>query len=59
MSLRLRVKKLIKQRRLNNERSFFIIAESLEQEVHEINKIKSEFKGADSLLMITVFKLYE
>ena len=59
MSLRIRVKKLVKQKLLSNKRSFFIIAQSLEQEAQEIAKIKSEFKGDDSLLMITVFKLYD
>lgn len=59
MSLRLRVKKLVRQRRLSHKRSFFIIAQSKEQEEEDIAKIKSEFKGDDSLLIITVFKLYD
>lgn len=59
MSLRLRVKKLIKNRRIRSKRTFFIIAESFEQEEQEITKIKSEFIGDQSLLIITVFKLYE
>ncbi len=59
MSLRARVQKLIDRRAQSMRRNFFIIAESKEKEDFEINRIKSEFVGDFSLLMITVFKLYE
>lgn len=59
MSLRLRVQKLIDQQRMESRESYFVIAQSKEQEVEEVNKIKAAFRFDESLLMITVFKLYD
>lgn len=59
MSLRSRIQKLIDNQRAASKESYFIIAQSKEQEIEEINKIKSNFDFDESLLMITVFKLYD
>ena len=59
MSLRNRVNKLIENRKSSQKRNFFIIAQSKEQELRDIQKIQDEFKGDLSLLLITVFRIYE
>ncbi len=59
MSLRLRVKKLIERRQLSLKKSVFIIAQSKEQEERDIKREQEAFVGDKSLLMITVFRIYE
>lgn len=59
MSLRMRVKKLVDNRRLASKQTFFIIAQSKESEDEQVAKIKMEAATDDSNLLITVFKLYD
>ena len=59
MNLRLRVQKLIDNQRSASKESYLVIAQSKEEEIEKVNEIKSNFKFDESLLMITVFKLYD
>ena len=59
MSLRMRVKRLVENKRLASKETYFIIAESLQSEEEQIARIKLETRTEESNLLITVFKLYD
>ena len=59
MSLRARVNKLIENRQAALIKNVFIIGTSKQQEEEEIAVAKNNFTGDLSLLMITVFRIYE
>ena len=59
MSLRMRVKKLVENRRMASKKTYFIIAETKESEDAQVAAIKLEAQTDDANLLITVFKLYD
>jgi len=59
MSLLRRINKLLEKQSFAKKKTYFIIATSKEEEKMKVGKIKANFNGNESLLMITVFKLYD
>jgi len=58
MSLRMRVRKLVENRRMASKKNYFIIATSLESEEEQVANIKESDPANQATAIFTVFKLY-